>query len=51
MVKLCDLSETARGYMINDISIIMKQRYHVDNDSVEEFWATVEIGVQARGKA
>ena len=48
MVKLCDLSKTARGYMVNDISVIMEQRYHIDKDSIGEFWGTVEIGIQAR---
>ena len=51
MVKLCDLPEIARKYMISDISIIMKERYHIDSESINEFWGTVEIGIQVRRKA
>ena len=48
MVKLCDLSETARKAFIVEVSWLLKHRYHVDNDSIDEFWGTVEIGIQAR---
>jgi hypothetical protein len=50
MVKIYDLSETERKKLVSEISWIMAHRYYIDVDSIDEFWDTVGIGVQARSK-
>ena len=51
MVKLCDLSETGRKAFVAEVSWLMTHRYHIDSDSIDEFWGTIEIGIQAREQA
>ena len=51
MVKLNELSRTVRRAFVQDVSLIMAQRYHIDSESINEFWGTVEIGIIARRKA
>ena len=51
MTKLCDLSETARKAFVVEVSWLMTHRYHIDEDSIQEFWDTIEIGIQAREQA
>ena len=51
MAKMCDLPETERKRLVSKVSWIMAQHYHIDQDSIDEFWDTVGIGVQARSKA
>jgi hypothetical protein len=51
MVKLCDLSESVRKAVVRDVSDILQYRYHVDKESINEFWDTMQIGIEARKKA
>ena len=44
MVKLFELSETARKAFVSDVSRLLKNKYHVDEDGIEQFWNTVMIG-------
>ena len=48
MVKMFELSFYRRKAMVNDISRIMHDQYMLDHESINEFWQTLEIGVQAR---
>lgn len=50
MVKLADLPETVRNALVKEVSWIMAHRYYIDVESIDEFWGTVEIGIQARRK-
>ena len=45
MVKLCDLSETSRKAFVAEISWLMNHRYHIDSESINEMWNTLEIGI------
>jgi predicted SnoaL-like aldol condensation-catalyzing enzyme len=49
MVKMCDLSESARKEMVSKISWVMSL-YRIDKESINEFWDTVQIGIEARRK-
>ena len=51
MVKMCDLSETTRKALVHEVTWLMFHRYHIDRDSIDEFWNTVGIGIEARSKA
>ena len=51
MVKLNELSETARKALVREVSWVMAHRYHIDSEDINEFWGTVEIGIDARRKA
>ncbi len=51
MIKLCDLSETARKAFVVEVSWLLKHRYHVDEGSIDEFWDTVNIGTEARRRS
>jgi hypothetical protein len=51
MVKLCDMPETERKKLVSEISWIMAHSYHIDKDSIDKFWNTVMIGIEARRKA
>jgi len=51
MVKMCDLSESERKALVHEVMWIMIHRYHIDEDSINEFWDTVEIGIEVRSKA
>lgn len=48
MVKMCELSVYRRKAMVDDMSKIMHDQYMVDQESIDEFWQTVVIGIQAR---
>ncbi len=48
MTKLCDLSETVRKAFVVEVSWLLKHRYHVDEDSIDEVWETLQIGIEAR---
>lgn len=43
MVKLCDLSFKERQCIVDYVNVIFGV-YHVDADSVTEFWERVKIG-------
>ena len=51
MVKLFELSETAKKAFVSDVSGLLLDKYHVDIDSINEFWATLCIGMDARQRA
>ena len=48
MAKLCDLSESVRKAVVRDVSDILQYRYHINQESINEFWDTVQIGIEAR---
>ena len=45
---MCELSEMERQRMVKDINTTMGYNYRIDQESINEFWQTVEIGLQAR---
>lgn len=51
MVKMCDLSEPQREILVKEISRVMRIRFDIDQDSINEFWDTVGIGIEVRSKA
>jgi hypothetical protein len=51
MIKLCDLPENLQEKLVNDISDILQYRYQITEDSINEFWGTVQIGIEARKRA
>ena len=51
MVKMCDLKPKERTSLINDVSLIMDKYYHIDHESITEFWQTLAIGIKVRGIA
>lgn len=51
MVKLFELSDTARKVLVSDVSELLKNKYRVDEDSINELWATLSIGVHVRERA
>lgn len=50
MTRMCDLSQSVRKALVSDISDILQYRYHIDKESIDEFWDTVQIGIEARRK-
>lgn len=44
MVKLFELSETARKAFVLDVSGLLRDKYHVDSEGIDQFWNTVIIG-------
>ena len=48
MVKMCDLSVDMRQMMVKELSFVMWSRFELDQESIDEFWQTIEIGLQAR---
>ena len=48
MVEMCDLSGIERQRMVRDVSTTMEYIYKLNQESINEFWQTVEIGLQAR---
>lgn len=50
VVKLFELSETARKVLVLDVSGLLKDKYHVDIDSINELWDTLSIGIHVREK-
>ena len=51
MVKMCDLSEDERKVLVHEISWVMIHHHRIDQDSINEFWDTVGIGIEVRSKA
>ena len=51
MVKLCELSSIARESLVQDVSDLLMDKYHIDRDSIIELWDTMSIGVHARERA
>jgi hypothetical protein len=51
MVKLFELSKTARKAFVSDVTGLLMDKYHVDANNIDEFWATLSIGVHARQRA
>jgi hypothetical protein len=49
MVKLFELSETARKAFVSDVSGLLENKYHVDNEDIDQFWNTVIIGTTKMG--
>jgi len=50
MVKISELSFETRLMLITDISKVMSG-YGIDQESTEEFWETVGIGIEMKKRA
>lgn len=47
-MKISELSLAKRQEMVGDITCIMVFIYHLDKESIEEFWESVGIGIEVK---
>jgi hypothetical protein len=50
-MKISEMSLEDRQRMVNDLSFRMLFYFKIDRESVNEFWETVGLGIEAKKRA